>query len=197
MHGDENYKKWARILEPKALKERVISYSIFIASFELLKEIVIGKLERFYLSFGNEDEFVDYREKVLNRNKSRLYASISWLTEHNALEQCDIETFERLKKIRNKLSHEMFYLIPEADLLNVTDEINTIISLTRKIELWWFYNLDMAIDPDSYPADLDLDEVMPMTVLLLQVMREVALGDEQAAHNMFVEFTRNYKRDHT
>jgi uncharacterized membrane protein YesL len=55
----------------------------------------------------------------------------------------------------------------------------------------------MAIDPDSYPADLDLDEVMPMTVLLLQVMREVALGDEQAAHNMFVEFTRNYKRDHT
>ncbi|MEH5419378.1 hypothetical protein [Enterobacter asburiae] len=197
MHGDENYKKWARILEPKALKERVISYSFFIASFELLKEIVIGKLERFYLSFGNEDEFVDYREKVLNRNKSRLYASISWLTEHNALEQCDIETFERLKKIRNKLSHEMFDLIPEADLLNVTDEINTIISLTRKIELWWFYNLDMAIDPDSYPADLDLDEVMPMTVLLLQVMREVALGDEQAAHNMFVEFTRNYKRDHT
>lgn len=98
MHGDENYKKWARILEPKALKERVISYSIFIASFELLKEIVIGKLERFYLSFGNEDEFVEYREKVLNRNKSRLYASISWLTEHNALEQCDIETFERLKK---------------------------------------------------------------------------------------------------
>ncbi|HAS1093455.1 TPA: hypothetical protein I3809_004656, partial [Enterobacter cloacae] len=60
-----------------------------------------------------------------------------------------------------------------------------------------FYNLDMAIDPESYPADLDLDEVMPMTVLLLQVMREVALGDEQAAHNMFVEFTRNYKRDHT
>ncbi|MDR9964198.1 hypothetical protein KIF59_23470 [Enterobacter cloacae subsp. cloacae] len=79
------------------MKERVISYSIFIASFELLKEIVIGKLERFYLSFGNEDEFVEYREKVLDRNKSRLYASISWLTEHNALDKCDIETIERPK----------------------------------------------------------------------------------------------------
>lgn len=197
MNEDENYKKWARILEPKLLKERVISYSIFISSFELLKEIIIGKIERFYLGFGNEDEFVEYKKKVLDRNKSRLYASISWLTEHNALDQRDIETIERLKKIRNKLSHEMFDLIPEADLLHVTDEINTIISLTRKIELWWFYNLDMAIDPESYPADLDLDEVMPMTVLLLQVMREVALGDEEAAHNMFVEFTRNYKRDHT
>jgi hypothetical protein len=197
MNEDENYKKWARILEPKLLKERVISYSIFISSFELLKEIIIGKLERFYLGFGNEDEFVEYKKKVLDRNKSRLYASISWLTEHNALDQRDIETIERLKKIRNKLSHEMFDLIPEADLLHVTDEINTIISLTRKIELWWFYNLDMAIDPESYPADLDLDEVMPLTVLLLQVMREVALGDEEAAHNMFVEFTRNYKRDHT
>lgn len=197
MSDDENYKRWARILEPKALKEMVISYSIFIASFELLKDVVIGKLERFYLSFGNEDEFAEYKKKVLDRNKSRLYASISWLTENNALEQSDIEAFERLKNIRNKLSHEMFNLIPEADLLNVTDEINTIISLTRKIELWWFYNLDMTIDPDSYPADLDLNEVMPMTVLLLQVMCEVALGDEQAAHNMFVEFTCNYKRHHT
>lgn len=196
MNSDENYKKWARILEPKVLKKRVISYSIFIASFELLKDVVIGKLERFYLSFGDKDEHLEYKKQVLDRNKSRLYASLSWLTENEVLEQSDTEAFERLKNIRNKLSHEMFDLLPEADLLNVTDEINTIISLTRKIELWWFYNLDMAIDPDSYPADLDLDEVMPMTVLMLQVMCEVALGDEQAAHNMFAEFTRTYKSHH-
>jgi len=192
MSHDENFKKWERILDPKILKRRVISYSVFISAFEMLKNVVTGKLERFYINFDDEQDKIEYKVKVLDRNKSKLYASLNWLAEYNALEQVDIDEFERLKIIRNKLSHEMLDLLPEDELFDVTNEIRAIIKLTRKVEIWWFCNLEMAIDPDSYPEDMDIEQVQPMTVFMLQLMYSVALGDEKAADEMFAEFTSQY-----
>ncbi|MFT4425905.1 hypothetical protein [Enterobacter hormaechei] len=192
MSRDENFKKWERILDPKILKRRVISYSVFISAFEMLKNVVIGRLERFYINFDDEQDKIEYKIKVLDRNKSKLYASLNWLVEYNALEQVDIDEFERLKIIRNKLSHEMLDLLPEDELFDVTNEIRAIIELTRKVEIWWFCNLEMAIDPDSYPEDMDIEQVQPMTVFMLQLMCSVALGDEKAADEMFAEFTSQY-----
>ncbi|EMH4164294.1 hypothetical protein RJ498_005147 [Pluralibacter gergoviae] len=192
MSHDENFKKWERILDPKILKRRVISYSVFISAFEMLKNVVIGRLERFYINFDDEQDMVEYKIKVLDRNKSKLYASLNWLVEYNALEKVDIDEFERLKIIRNKLSHEMLDLLPEDELFDVTNEIRAIIELTRKVEIWWFCNLEMAIDPDSYPEDMDIKQVQPMTVFMLQLMCSVALGDEKAADEMFAEFTSQY-----
>ncbi|HAV1809405.1 hypothetical protein ACOY6S_00295 [Enterobacter bugandensis] len=192
MSRDQNFKKWERILDPKILKRRVISYSVFISAFEMLKNVVIGRLERFYINFDDDQDKIEYKIKVLDRNKSKLYASLNWLVEYNALEQVDIDEFERLKIIRNKLSHEMLDLLPEDELFDVTNEIRAIIELTRKVEIWWFCNLEMAIDPDSYPEDMDIEQVQPMTVFMLQLMCSVALGDEKAADEMFAEFTSQY-----
>ena len=48
-----------------------------------------------------------YQTDVLSRNRSPVYASISWFKEHRAIDDSDAAVFERVKGCRNKLAHEL------------------------------------------------------------------------------------------
>jgi hypothetical protein len=65
------------------------------------------------------------------------------------------------------------------------------VGLLRKIEIWWFENLEMSIDPDAYPEDLDLNEVVPGPVWSLQMLIDVALGPEEKAKKYYEYFVEN------
>ncbi len=64
------------------------------------------------------------------------------------------------------------------------------VGLLRKIEIWWFVNLEMAIDPESYPADLNLDEVVPGRLWSLQMIISTDLGSEDDAMKFYNEFVQ-------
>lgn len=74
---------------------------------------------------------------------------------------------------------------------DVADAFEEMIGLLRKIEIWWFENLEMAIDPDAYPKDLDLDQVTPGPVWSLQMLIDVALGPEEEARKYYEHFVAN------
>ena len=108
--GDE----WEKFPSPEVTRDRLISVSMYITTFELLKESIIGRIRDFYSIGFNENDPVanpDYQKRVLSRNKSTLYASLEWLIESEAIEKSDIEIFERLKDVRNKLAHELPSLV--------------------------------------------------------------------------------------
>ncbi|HHY0422925.1 TPA: hypothetical protein ACVU4V_004660 [Vibrio parahaemolyticus] len=64
------------------------------------------------------------------------------------------------------------------------------VALLRKIELWWFVNLEMAIDPEKFPPGLDLDHVSPGRVWGLQMLINTALGSEDDAIRFYNEFVQ-------
>ncbi len=74
---------------------------------------------------------------------------------------------------------------------NVSDVFEEMIVLLRKIEMWWFVNVEMATDPDAYPSDLDLNEVTPGPMLSLQILVDVALGSEDVARKYYDHFMAN------
>jgi len=125
---------------------------------------------------------------VLSLNRSSLYASLKWLQNINAIDDKDLETFERIKKCRNTLAHEMLSFASSGVDFDVSEVFKEMVELLRKIEIWWFENLEMAIDPESYPKDLDLEQVVLGPVWSLQMLIDIALGSEEEARKYYDYF---------
>lgn len=192
---DEKIKaSWERVLHPATLKENIITASIFSMGFEMLKSSIIEKIEGFFTNGFDENGMIissEYKEKVLTLNRSPLYASLKWLQDMNAIDDKDIERFEHIKRCRNTLAHEMLTFASSGVEFDVAEAFEEMISLLRKIEIWWFENFEMAIDPEAYPEDLDLDQVIPGPVWSLQMLIDVALGPEEEAQKYYDHFVAN------
>jgi len=192
---DEKVKaSWERVLHPETLKTNIITASIFSMAFEILKSSIIEKIEGFFTNGFDENGMIvspEYKEKVLALNRSPLYASLKWLQDMTAIDDKDLESFEHIKRCRNTLAHEMLTFASTGVDFDVADAFEEMIGLLRKIEIWWFENLEMAIDPDAYPKDLDLDQVTPGPVWSLQMLIDVALGPEEEARKYYEHFVAN------
>ncbi|MDH0474467.1 hypothetical protein N7362_06495 [Aeromonas caviae] len=192
---DEKIKSsWERALHPETLKKNIITASIFSMAFEMLKSSIIDKIEAFYTNGLYENRMVvspEYKEEVLSLNKSPLYASLIWLQDMHAIDDKDLEIFEHIKRCRNTLAHEMLTFASSGVDFNVAEAFEEMISLLRKIEIWWFENVEMAIDPEAYPENLDLELVIPGPVWSLQMLIDVALGPEEEARKYYDHFVAN------
>lgn len=192
---DEKIKaSWERALHPETLRANIITASIFSMAFEMLKSSIIEKIEGFFTNGFDEsgaNVCPEYKEKVLSLNKSRLYASLKWLQSMKAIDDKDLEVFEHIKRCRNTLAHEMLTFASSGVEFDVAKAFEEMIELLRKIEIWWFENLDMAIDPDAYSEDLDLEQVIPGPVWSLQMLIDVALGPEEEARKYYDHFVAN------
>ncbi len=192
---DEKIKaSWERVLHPETLKTNIITASIFSMAFEMLKSSIIEKIEGFFINGFDENGMIaspEYKEKVLSLNRSQLYASLKWLQDMNAIDDEDLKKFEHIKRCRNTLAHEMLTFTSSGVEFDVAEAFEEMISLLRKIEIWWFENFEMAIDPEAYPEDLDLDQVIPGPVWSLQMLIDVALGPEDEASKYYDHFVAN------
>ncbi|EXB45296.1 MULTISPECIES: hypothetical protein [Acinetobacter] len=192
---DEKVKaSWERALHPTTLKTNIITASIFSMAFEILKSSIIEKIENFFTNGFNENGMIvdpEYKEKVLSLNRSPLYASLKWLQDMDVINDNDLERFEHIKRCRNTLTHEMLTFASSGVDFDVTEAFDEMIGLLRKIEIWWFENLEMAITPEAYPEDLDLDQVIPGPVWTLQMLIDVALGPEEVARKYYDYFVEN------
>lgn len=108
-----------------------------------------------------------------------------------AITEEDFQSFEHVKRCRNTLTHEMLKFASEGVGFDVQDAFDKMIALMKKIELWWFENLEMAIEPDAYPPDLDLEEVIPGPVWSLQMLIDIALGPEDKAVKYYEHFVKH------
>jgi len=192
---DEKVKaSWERALNPETLKTNIITASIFSMAFEMLKSSIIEKIEGFFTNGFDENGMIvspEYKEKVLSLNRSPLYASLKWLQDMHAIDDKDLERFEHIKRCRNTLAHEMLTFASSGVDFDVAEAFEEMVGLLRKIEIWWFENLEMAIDPDAYPEDLDLEQVIPGPVWSLQMLIDVALGPEEEARKYYDHFVAN------
>lgn len=192
---DEKIKaSWERVLHPETLKTNIITASIFSMAFEMLKDSIIEKIEGFFTDGFNENGMIispEYKEKVLTLNRSPLYASLKWLQSMNAIDDKDIERFEHIKRCRNTLAHEMLTFASSGVEFDVIEVLEEMIGILRKIEIWWFENLEMAIDPEAYSEDLDLEQVILGPVWSLQMLIDVALGTEDEARKYYDHFVAN------
>jgi hypothetical protein len=74
---------------------------------------------------------------------------------------------------------------------DMAEAFEEMIGLLRKIEIWWFENLEMAIDPETFPEDLVLEQGIPGPAWSIQMLIEVALGPEAEERKYYDYFVAN------
>lgn len=196
---DETVRKsWERFLDPDVLRPNLITASLYIAAFELLKTMIIERLRDFYtVGFDRSKQKNggwivdrDYQARVLSRNSSPLYASLDWLKESGAIDDQDISAFDRTKECRNKVAHDIAKLLSAGLPADLRDRFAEILALVDKIERWWIVSVEIPTNPDFDGEEIDESGVVPGSTMWLQVLVDVALGNEKESEFYLNDFMR-------
>jgi hypothetical protein len=174
--------QWERFLDPEVLRPSLFMATIFITTFEILKNSIVDRIRDFYsIGWSKEGSTVspEYKAKVLLRDKSPVYASLNWLHENQVINDDDLETFETLKVTRNLVAHQLFDIVTGQAKSNHTEQFQVLVELLRKIEVWWVVNVELATDSDYADAEVDEDGIVPGAILSLQMLLEVASGNTE------------------
>ncbi len=171
---------WERFLDPDVLRPTLLSATMFITAFELLKDCIVDRVRDFY-TLGFDDKTAttpEYEKAVLARDKKRrsLPASLDWLREQHAVDDADLEIFTRLTDIRNQLAHELFSVVTGQVQSEYESQFPALIALLRKIEVWWIVNVEIPTDPDYDGHKIDEAGITPGALISLQMLIEVANG---------------------
>lgn len=180
MHA--NTSQWEELLTPEIARSKLIGASIFITAFEVLKQSILGRPRTFFAEGFDKDGAVvgnDYQAAVLSRSKSPTYASLDWLKHLGAISDADIRTFERIKNTRNSLAHELHRVVLEGIDFKHVECFEELVSLLRKIEVWWVVNFEVPANPDFDGQEIDEEGIVPGPVLMLQMMLEVVSGNDE------------------
>jgi hypothetical protein len=191
--ADSVHEKWQNFLNPEVMRPTLITASLYITAFELLKDAIITRVCDFYTSKWDNGEAVpgpEYLSKVLSRSSSPVHASLAWLRENGAVEDTDLDVFKAVKDLRNKLVHRLPQVLNEGLPAALPEHFAKLVALLRKIEVWFVMEVEIPTNPDFDAKEVDSDDVQPGSVLSLQILLDVALGDEEKSRYYFDEFRK-------
>lgn len=185
---------WQEFLNPDVMRPRLIAASIYIAGFEALKDSVVGRIRDFFwIGFDESGDKIDpkYQSDVLSRNRSPVYASLDWLKEMNAINDDDLVVFDHVKACRNMLAHKLLSTLGSEGLPpDFEQRVSEMVALLRKIEVWWITNVEIPTNPDFDERDVDAEGIVPSPIITLQLLLDIALGDEEQSRFYYNEFRK-------
>lgn len=174
--------RWGRFLDPDVVRPSLFMATMFITTFEILKNSIVDRIRDFYsIGWSEEGSTVsqEYKAKVLSRDKNPVYASLNWLYENQVVNDDDLEIFKQLKSTRNLVAHQLFDIVTGQAESNHMEQFQVLVELLRKIEVWWVVNVELATDPDYADTEIDEDGIVPGVILSLQMLLEVVGGNTE------------------
>lgn len=88
---DHGQQAWEDFLNPEVLRSRLITASLYIAAFEVLKDSIVDRIRDFFcIGFEEGRDIINpqYQTEVLSRNSSPVHASLAWLQSMGAIRSC-------------------------------------------------------------------------------------------------------------
>lgn len=166
-------------LQPGVIRGTLAFAGLYQVTHEMLKHAVLDKVREFYCfellpdASMTDEEREQYRRRVLSlapENKFR--ASLLWLVQSNAITQDQADRLDAIYAHRHSLTHELVkYIVdPDAspDVALFVDAITTLKDLHR---FWIDIELSTGgffLPDGSDVGDVDPDEVMPLSLVVLQ-----------------------------
>jgi len=190
---DKIRESWERFLNPESLRGNLILASLYIATFEILKNSIIGRIKDFYSAgFDENGKIIDHRyeSEVLTKNRSLVYASLMWLKDSNVINDEDIALFNRVKEFRNAVAHEIARMLSEGLPSEFPERFSEMGHLLNKIEIWWIINVEITTDPNLFDQGIEESEIIPGPIASLKMMINIALGSEDEAKAYYDEFIK-------
>lgn len=188
---------WSDFLNPDVLRRRFLTAGLFIVAHEKLLEAIKTPLFTFFSSRWTASdgwkESAEYREEVLAldpKGKSdALRGSVRWLLENQVIDAEDEATVRLATEARNVFAHELSQIVsgsgqpPDFEFL-----FPRLVKVIVKIERWWIFNVEIAVENEFCLEGIEPNSIMPPSMLFLQVLELVALGNEEAAWELYKKF---------
>ncbi|WP_250486557.1 hypothetical protein [Caballeronia sp. GaOx3] len=174
--------QWERFLDPNGVRPSLFLATMFITTFEILKDSFMDDVRSFYANGFDEHGATvssDYQSKALSKNKSPLYASLEWLRENDAFDEEDLLVVERLKSIRNRLVHQLFAVVTGHVESRHEIQFDNLVKLLRKIGVWWVVNFEIPTNPAYDGQEIAEEGIVPGSVLMLQMLIQAASGSTE------------------
>ena len=184
--------QWKNIFDKDILRGSVNIIALYITVYELLEDTIISKPKDFYTVVEFDDRAQQqYEQEVLalyrkeacpgldTKNKA-LIASLLWFKRNGAIDDHDIQIFTESRKLRNKITHEMYGAIVEGGSA-IVEQFALLYCLFCKIERWWILEIEVPIT-DEIPADaeIDVNGVMSGNMVVLNVIMDILMNDSNS-----------------
>lgn len=172
---------WEKLLNPDVLRHNLINASVFLSAYEMCRSSIISPLRGFFVDgweFGEPIESEEYRKKVLSLARSPLEASLLWFKEMEAISDEDIRAFTEARKLRNKIAHRLPEFLSKPEFEIETKIFTGLIDATHKVGVWWVVNAELPTSPDWHGEEIDESGIKTGTLLMLQMMMDIAYGNE-------------------
>jgi len=180
-----------KMYNQKDLRSFLITASLYITAFELLKDSITKRIEGFFLvgtKCRNQDrqkeyneEMRSYRDKHKDKKDKKTYASLDWLIDVGAISEADVKKYDDVRSFRNEIAHEMLNLMSIKTTENL-DRMNQhfvmMLELLRKIETYWILNVDVPCNPDFDGKEISVKDVFPGPIVAMEMLMNEALSQK-------------------
>lgn len=182
---------WEKFLNPQKLKRNLISASVFLAAYELLKQSLIEQLRGFYSTeldaSGGWRISEEYRTEVLALDKREMVACSKWFLKVGALGADDLVVLKELAEHRNFIAHELPEIIGASNEVSLL-HMRCIYAVTSKIDNWWIREIEIPVNPNFDGREFTEEELsgcFSMRVMIMSLLIEIAEGGDSALASVY------------
>jgi len=133
-----------------------------------------------------------YETEVLSLDKRNIVsASLLWLKKQGAFDDSIISEFNRIRRHRNELVHEMILFLSSPKEVD-SDLFESMITIFIEFEKWWIIWFESSVNPEAFPDDIDIDQIIPGVEFGITMMLNIALGKEPD-QGRYLNYYKQYK----
>ena len=175
--GSQNPEAYRQRLEAKLRPERIRATLGFAGLYQMIHELikiaVLDGVREFYWR-GTEDGIVVYDEQAYAENvvvrapKNKFRASLLWLVEGDAITLAQANRLDDIYAHRHDLSHELIKYVVDPDFEPDVELLTDALTILKSLRRFWT-SIEKDIGSFEEFGDVDLDEVTPLSLVVLQM----------------------------
>lgn len=200
MDSKNVWKEYLNILDEEILDDNMRFAMLFILNFECLKEFLISQMKEIFsneyeLNNQGELELVvsdEYREQVRKldpKNKNPLTAALLWFESLGAINQEEIELFNKIRFRRNEITHELLENLMKGFCNDDIELFRSLLELYRKVDKWWINQVEIPLTGEDIPDEYDANGVKGSQAFVLELLNDIVLGKKDA-YKTLIEYVR-------
>ena len=174
------------VMTPENLQLTVSFTSLFVLVFECFKDMVIDRPKEFFCTEKiefKEDKIVyyeteKYKREVKNLAKKPFEASLRWFANHKVITEYDVNKALAIELRRHSFVHELYNIVHNGISDDDIKLLADLISIYRKIDSWWIYNVEIDWDEIKDTDNVKQDECISGSLMMIDVMINILLKGE-------------------
>jgi hypothetical protein len=159
-------------LQPQRIRATLGFAGLFQITHEMIKQSVLEEVRLFYRHGFDEtgwryDE-EGYKRQVLSRApKDRFRASLLWLVDSEAITLAEADRLDAIYGHRHELSHDLIKYIVDPEFEPSLALFTDALAILKAIRRFWS-SVEQNVGSFEQLGDVDLDEVVPLSLMILQ-----------------------------